>query len=235
MNELHPDTRALLDAARDAHDPTLDDRARIREKLTARLGAAAFATTVVAATSSTPRAAARWGFGAAAVGIAALAIWALSRGSDPPAPRVPIASMVSAATAQAAPPFPVPATIDLDPAPVPVESLHVAAAPTAEKRTAPASTVEQTSTLEVELALLRGAKKALDDGDATRALSLLDEHQRRFPAGVLVEERAATRVLALCAAGRTAEARSSATDFLARYPRSPSAPRVRASCGASSP
>jgi hypothetical protein len=55
----------------------------------------------------------------------------------------------------------------------------------------------------------------------------------RFPSGALAEERDASRVLALCAAGRAAEARVIATDFLAKHPRSPAASRVRASCGGS--
>jgi len=46
---------------------------------------------------------------------------------------------------------------------------------------------------------------------------------------------ASTRVLALCAAGKTSDARAAAQDFLAKYPRSPSAPRIRASCGAPAP
>jgi outer membrane protein assembly factor BamD (BamD/ComL family) len=88
------------------------------------------------------------------------------------------------------------------------------------------------STLEKELLLLRDAKSALDRGDSAKALSVLDQHEKTYPDGVLAEERGATRVLALCAAGRTQDAKLSARDFLAKYPRSPSAVRVRASCGA---
>jgi hypothetical protein len=230
MSDLSPDTRALLDAARDAHDPSADDRARIRGKLTAQLGAAAFAGTAVTAATTTGRAAVRLGFGAAVVGAAALAIWMWGSKTNPPAPQPSAATTVAIAT-PAPQPTVAPDTVDLDPTPVPVESLR-AVQPTI-KQVAPAPTEQ--STLEAELALLRDAKKALNDGDANRCLALLDDHQKRFPSGVLGEESAATRVLALCSAGRTTEATVAAKDFLGRYPKSPSAPRVRSSCGGSSP
>ncbi|MFO0608392.1 MAG: hypothetical protein U0324_34820 [Polyangiales bacterium] len=64
------------------------------------------------------------------------------------------------------------------------------------------------------------------------ALSLLDEYAAAHPAGVLRQEAAAQRVLALCARGRDAEARAVAADLLREAPRSPAATRVRASCAA---
>jgi hypothetical protein len=86
------------------------------------------------------------------------------------------------------------------------------------------------STLEAETRLLRAADVALRSGDAQRALALLDEHAARFPAGVLEEERAAERVLALCSLGRTHEAQADVERFLRERPRSPLADRVRSSC-----
>jgi hypothetical protein len=86
------------------------------------------------------------------------------------------------------------------------------------------------STLEAETRLLRDADVALRSGDAQRALALLDEHAARFPDGVLQEERAAERVLALCGLGRTSEARADVDRFLRERPRSPLADRVRSSC-----
>jgi len=223
------DMQSLLDAARDAHDPTAADRARVKSRVAARIGAGAFATTAaVTATSSTARAAVKAGIAAVVGGtILAGGLWWKSSHEPVPAPPPQKAPVV------VLPPPPPTPTIDTTPG-VPVESL--APVPTVEKRVATPQPVVQDSpqsTLEAELALLRDAKKALDDGNATRSLAILDEHQRKFPSGVLVEERASTRVLALCAAGRTAEARTSAHDFLQQYPRSPSAPRVRGSCGGS--
>jgi hypothetical protein len=49
---------------------------------------------------------------------------------------------------------------------------------------------------------------------------------------VLAEERAGERVIALCALGRVAEARSAARDFVAAYPRSPLVARIDPPCAA---
>ena len=81
-----------------------------------------------------------------------------------------------------------------------------------------------------EAVLLREAHGALARGDGAGALRHLDVHAARFPSGVLVEERRAARVFALCAAGRAADARSAADTFLAASPRSPLAAQVRRAC-----
>lgn len=60
--------------------------------------------------------------------------------------------------------------------------------------------------LALELELLREAKQAIREDRADDALALLDRHARRFPRGQLTDERRATRLRALCAASRTAEA-----------------------------
>ncbi len=86
------------------------------------------------------------------------------------------------------------------------------------------------SSLESETLLLRHAHEMLQAGNASRALSLLDEHARSYPHGALVEERGAQRIFALCALGSTARARSEAAIFLSERPNSPLAPRVRTSC-----
>jgi hypothetical protein len=89
--------------------------------------------------------------------------------------------------------------------------------------------------LEAETGLLEAAQSELRAGHPERALSALDEHGRKYRDGVLSEERLASRVLALCALGRTDEARSEAQRFLSTSPRSPMAERVRSSCGGTSP
>ena len=87
------------------------------------------------------------------------------------------------------------------------------------------------SPLDREIALLRDAREALRRGQADRALEVLDESARRFPGGVLSEDRAAERVFVLCALGRMDDARVDATRFLADHPRSSYAAAVNASCG----
>jgi hypothetical protein len=96
--------------------------------------------------------------------------------------------------------------------------------------TDPASRSTDASTLAEEVGLLRRARAALNAGDPAAALAHLAEHSRRFPAGVLAEERDAARVLALCHAGRRDEARAQASRFLRERPSSPLAARVRESC-----
>lgn len=83
-------------------------------------------------------------------------------------------------------------------------------------------------TLTAETQRLREAHGALQSGDGSRALSLLDE--QNAGGAELREERAAARVLALCKLGRVEEARAAAAQFLQQNPRSPLADRVRGSC-----
>jgi alpha-D-ribose 1-methylphosphonate 5-triphosphate synthase subunit PhnH len=87
------------------------------------------------------------------------------------------------------------------------------------------------SILESETRLVGAGVAALHAGDAARALTLLDQHAREYPHGILAEERAAERVAALCALGRAAEARQAAAAFLRDHVRSPLSPHVRGLCG----
>jgi hypothetical protein len=86
------------------------------------------------------------------------------------------------------------------------------------------------STLAQELSLLQRARRALNRSDARLALGIVQSLDERFPNGVLMEERAATRILSLCQLQRTDEARAQAHRFLAAHPRSVYAERVRDSC-----
>jgi hypothetical protein len=88
--------------------------------------------------------------------------------------------------------------------------------------------------IEAETRALRSALADLRDGRADRALASLDAQIARFPEGVLAEERSEARIMALCAVDRTGEAREAAARFLAEYPRSVLAGRVRASCAGTS-
>jgi hypothetical protein len=82
--------------------------------------------------------------------------------------------------------------------------------------------------LDAETALLRRARVAIRNGDVGAALAILAQHAGEFPKGQLRNEREALRVLALCRAGKTAEAKEAATPFLAGN--SPLAVRIRESC-----
>jgi hypothetical protein len=87
-------------------------------------------------------------------------------------------------------------------------------------------------TLQAETRLVRTGIAALRAGDASRALASFDEHARLFPAGALAEERAAERVDALCALGRTSDAWFAASAFLRDHPSSPYGARMRSGCAA---
>jgi hypothetical protein len=100
--------------------------------------------------------------------------------------------------------------------------------------TAPAPAIEPG--LKQELMLLSDVQALLRRGDGQRALELLDQH--RGPLGgseQLADERLAAETFAACAAGQLDRARRAAQKFLERAPGSPLAPRVRSSCGVSSP
>ena len=85
-------------------------------------------------------------------------------------------------------------------------------------------------TLEREARILADARRARQADDAERALALLDQHAREFPTGWLASDRAAERIVVLCALGRRAEAVREAAIFLKGRPRGPLTRRVEMSC-----
>lgn len=96
-----------------------------------------------------------------------------------------------------------------------------------------ASTGAPASTLTAEAELLARAQQALREGDAAAALRLLEEHERRFPAGELGDARRGARVRALCDLGRGAQARAEASSLLRERPHSPVAAGVADVCSRS--
>ncbi len=222
--------------------------------------AGATATSAAAATVATAGAGVASGSGGAAAGTAVVAVvkglaalvllagaGALGyRAMHSPAPATEVAH---AQTAVAAPPSaivpPIVNTVEM-PAPnvVPAEiasapvvatsamstASSVVRAPSPSAKSSPAEA--PVGTLSQETHLVADARAAMRSGDASRALTLLEEHARRFPGGVLSEEREAERVAALCAAGRGDEARMRAARFSRDYPRSALGAKVRAACAA---
>ncbi len=84
--------------------------------------------------------------------------------------------------------------------------------------------------LAAETHLIRKAHQAMLAGQPTHAHSILDEHARRFPTGVLAEERVATQIIAECKLGHVGDARTRFDRFTAAWPQSPHLARVRAAC-----
>lgn len=147
-------------------------------------------------------------------------------------PGAPQAPTVAPESTSDVPPPPTVAATPAEPKAARLDAPRAAPPPIA----TPSATVAEvvaTSPLDEEIALVRDARAALRAGEAAQSLAVLDEHDRRFPGGALTEDVAAERIYALCALGRTGEARALATRFLADHPVSPHAASVRASCGAS--
>ncbi|UJR81716.1 hypothetical protein [Sandaracinus amylolyticus] len=239
MNEREID-RSLIDAAREGLGPSAEERARLRRAVAATIAGGAVAGTAVsgaAASATAAKAVAAWKIIAVAalattlVGGAAITVIS-SRTPEPPRASDPAPQAAPAVddgivldlTPPDAPPTAEPEAPQIAPEPVPVD-------PRPRPR-ASAPPPAAPDALLAETALLRDAHRALRAHDATRALALLDDHAARFPQGTLREERLATRVLALCEAGRTDAARTETARFLAAHPRSMHAARVRAACGA---
>lgn len=121
-----------------------------------------------------------------------------------------------------------------------VDSLPSAGAPRATNPSASASAgarqgdataaASPSDTLEKEARLLAEARGAVQRGDATQALALLDEHARVYPKGWLASDRAAEHIVVLCSLGRRDEAAREAKVFLAGRPRGPLTRRVTMSC-----
>lgn len=86
------------------------------------------------------------------------------------------------------------------------------------KPRASASTPDKLAAL--ELRLLQRARASIAERNFTSALGVLDEYQRRFPAGRLREEFEALRVKALSGLGKEAQAKQAAEAFRSRFPRS---------------
>jgi hypothetical protein len=82
-----------------------------------------------------------------------------------------------------------------------------------------------------EVRLVARAEQQLNDGHPNDALRTLGEHARRFPSGTLAEQRMVTRIMSLCALGRTAEAKTELTKLARAYPGSAHLDSARRLCG----
>jgi hypothetical protein len=209
MTELSSKAAALVRAGRDAMRPSPADRERISEALRARLGDAVLPVEPAASVSVTWHAG--WGkllAVASAVGIAgAAAFFALEKPAGGPPPELPPlpASASAAPIAKLARP---------EPGVVPVRRAQ--------------------DHLAEEVAILSRATSELHAGRAASALKAISDHQRKFPNGLLSEERRAARAQALCALGRRGEAEVELGRLVKNSPQSPNTVRAREVCGISS-
>lgn len=227
MNEAE---RELLDRAREALGPTPAQRAALRGRIDAALASSGGAAP---AGGSLPLVAI-----VGALVLAGVGAW-LSREEPEAVSRPEPVTELSAPVVEPVPEPVVEAAAVPEPMIVPVEVAPVAEprrAASGAARGAPVAPMPSSSALPEddhlaeELALVSEARRAIARGDAAAARVALDRHASAFPEGLLAEERSALAVLALCAAGEEDRAVASARAFLARYPASVSASRIRASC-----
>jgi hypothetical protein len=237
MTELGSKAQELVRAARTAYTPSGEDRARLFAKLAnpaplpdADVGNLS-GSLGERALDAVRWGAAHWPVVAAPIVVSAVAMFASSGGdlhSTPVTPRESLAPTTQVApNAQVAP---APAAADA-PASLAAPVAADVAPPRARAATPAARETQARDRLREEVALLSQAQAQLHRGEAQQALATLDGHERRFPGGTLSEERAATRIRALCALGRRTEAQGRLRALASRSPRSPYLARVRESCG----
>jgi TolA-binding protein len=116
--------------------------------------------------------------------------------------------------------------------PAPESSDRPTAVPSSRERLQPlpsprSSSSAGSSGIQEQIALIDRARSAVAAHQPGAALAALDEYQRRYPGGVLVQEAALLRIESLLARGDKASAARLGHQFLQRYPRSPMAARVK--------
>jgi len=232
MNDLDPRARAIVEAARDADNPTSADRDRIKCAVLVQVAAGAVATTAAASTVTVGM---KVGLAVLAVslvggGAAGLAHWRRPQGSASVATRV--STRTVAALEATATPVEIPVMVELA-TPAPTES-KTRRGERSRKPAGPGGRetdrLADEDQLNAEVAVLKRAREELRLGRPAHALEALLEYDRRFGKGVLGEERQAMAAIAACQARPGPSARAQAQAFALSSPKSPLLDRVRAAC-----
>jgi len=234
MDDMNPNARALLNAARSYDDPTESDQDRVRAAVLMRVGSvAAMGTAAITAAKASSAAASAGPLIASSLASTALfsgiatkigavvVIGAIASGAYVAfrAPHAPAAKPVAALAAPVVELVPAPAA---EPAATPATDL-----PLEEAKPSSVRPRGRAADLEGEMKLLRQADGALRRGDSAAALAALNKHAAQYPSGVLSQEREGVRVIALCGQG---QGQSAAQRFLASSAKSPLASRIRSAC-----
>ena len=222
MARLTSEAEELVRAGRDALRPSDADRERVFQALLPQLGPTT-GPRPVSGPSSIPPAAAKGtlvklltvlvGFGVVGAGLY------LALRKEPPPARP---GALAPATSAARPPAPVDPMPESAPTVLPQAESVEKRAPVAQR---PANSLAE------EVAILSRASAELHAGRPAAALTVLDEHRRKFPRGVLAQERSSARVQALCALGRMKEALAELARLERISPNSPHVARARKACG----
>ena len=246
-NDLEDEARALLRPAREPLPAPAEVKARALRRIDLALSLGAGASSGPGGAPPAPH-----GPGASALGrmlLKRVPAWSLlvsfvaggalavvstrpapDRLSTPPslvaAPLPTATTAVSAPAASAAP---------VETAPPPTASVSAAAREPSPPRPPSSASARAGSDggLEAERALLDVARTALGRGDGSNALRAADEHARRFPRGILAEEREAMSIQALRLLPRDDEAGARLDRFRGRFPTSLIRPALEAADGGS--
>jgi hypothetical protein len=168
---------------------------------------------------------------AGAIGLACVIGTALTVAQSQSAPSADVTPLSPAIPTPGPTPVPTPVPT-LGPAPIP--ALGPAPATAAAREPAPPPVVPEPERKRAqqdplaEARMLETARSALAQDDAAGALVALQQHQRTFPKGALVEERRALTVVAYAKSGDQERTQAAASAFLREYPSSLFAETVRA-------
>jgi len=232
--------RGLFSAARHAHEPTAANRAHVKWAVERR---------VLEELNAPPKRGWRrvlaFGVGVGALAVAGTATAWLLQGFVVNAP-APLTDTQAGAIEAPLLPRTSPGRIMQQPDPEPAQAEPPRAEPPAVERSTrrhsrpaepPASSEgpslprrEQRQSLAAETALIAEAQAATNRGQGEQALRALERYDRQHAQGLMTEERSAARILALCAASKTRQARQEAARFLSRWPRSPQVAGIHGSC-----
>jgi hypothetical protein len=241
MKRLSSSAYRLFELVRGQDEPDELARNRVAHALSVKIasGAGAMATGASVAKSATLGAiAAKSTLVVGITGTLVAAGWLATRPPRPAAPP-PMAARPQAAVVAQATPVVEEEPTSVAPAPAP-EATKAAGRVSASRKLVRSVSQPEASTvvsraedeLRPETEALRLAQQALRDKMPLQALKLLDAQDLRFRDGLLNQERAAMRVLALCQAGQVDEARVRAVRFEQLWPRSALLGRVRSACWA---
>jgi hypothetical protein len=228
VDDLDDDLRTLLDAAAPGIEPPAEAKHRVSQRLAQVIGALpgsppAAPRPAIGRSSTLARLAALRPIASAfIVGAVAGAGGYAALEKSAPERIVYIDRVLPAASAAAAAP------VLAAPEPLAAASAEPrdAPRPRSSSSSAGAAAPKHVTDLEVERSLLDTARSALAAGRADDVFLAAAEHQRRFPDGILAEEREALVVNALVATVRYEEARERAERFVRRFPNSMLRPAV---------
>lgn len=78
---------------------------------------------------------------------------------------------------------------------------------------------------------MQALSTALKQGDSSKVLKLVAQHERDFDKGQFIEERRAAKARALCQSGKHTAGEKEAASFASRWPNSIHLTSVKQDCG----